>query len=114
MLFRSDFVGLRDYHAGDSPRHVHWKAAATAQALVTKQFGGADSEQLWLDWEATTGDTEARLSQLCQWVCRAEQDGQVYGLKLPGTRIELGAGPGHRHNCLRALALWGIGDAAPV
>jgi len=109
-----DFVGLRDYHAGDSPRHVHWRAVATSQTLVTKQFGGADSEQLWLDWEATTGDTEARLSQLCQWVCRAEQDGLVYGLKLPGTRIELGSGPGHRHNCLKALALWGIGDAAPV
>lgn len=109
-----DFVGLRDYHPGDSPRHVHWKAAAVAQTLVTKQFGGADSEQLWLDWDATVGDTEARLSQLCQWVCQAERDGVVYGLRLPRQRIELGSGPGHRHECLKTLALWGIGDAAPV
>lgn len=109
-----DFVGLRDYHPGDSPRHVHWKAVAASQSLVTKQFGGADSEQLWLDWEAITGDTETRLSQLCEWVCRAEHDGLVYGLRMPGTRIELGSGPGHQHDCLKTLALWRIGDAAPV
>ncbi|HSH41225.1 MAG TPA: DUF58 domain-containing protein [Arenicellales bacterium] len=109
-----DFVGLRDYQSGDSPRHVHWKAAAASQALVTKQFGGADSEELWLDWDATTGDSEARLSQLTRWVCDAEREGLVYGLRMPGRRIEPGSGPGHRHQCLRLLALWGIGDAAPV
>jgi len=109
-----DFVGLRDYQSGDSPKHVHWKAAATTGKLVTKQFGGADSEQLWLNWDATAGDTEARLSQLAQWVCRAETDGLQYGLILPGQRVELGTGPGQRHACLKALALWGIGDAAPV
>lgn len=109
-----DFVGLRDYQPGDSPRHVHWKAAAATDKLVTKQFGGADSEQLWLDWEATTGDSETRLSQLCKWVCEAERDGRTYGLRMPGRRIELGSGPGHRHDCLKTLALWGIGDAAPV
>lgn len=109
-----DFVGLRDYLPGDSPRHVHWKAVATSQSLVTKQFGGADSEQLWLDWEATTGDTESRLSQLCQWVCQAERDGRTYGLRMPGRRIEPGSGPDHRHDCLKTLALWGIGDAALV
>lgn len=109
-----DFLGLRDYQPGDSPRHVHWKAAAAGQALVTKQFGGTDSEQLWLDWALTSGDTETRLSQLSRWVCRAEQDGLQYGLRLPGKRIDLGAGPLHRHSCLQALALWGTGDAALV
>jgi uncharacterized protein (DUF58 family) len=109
-----DFVGLRAYHPGDSPRHVHWKAVAASQTLVTKQFGGGDSERLWLDWEATVGNTEARLSQLCQWVCEAEQAGKLYGLRMPGRRIEPGSGPEHRHECLKTLALWGIGDAAPV
>lgn len=106
-----DFVGLREYHAGDPPRHIHWKAAAAAQALVTKQFGGADSERLWLDWDQTTGDTEARLSQLCQWVCRAEREGLLYGLRMPGKRIDLDSGPAHRHACLKTLALWKIADA---
>ncbi len=105
-----DFVGLRDYHPGDSPRHVHWKAVAGSGNMVTKQFGGTDSEQLWLDWEATAGSTEARLSQLCQWVCRADREGLAYGLRMPGRRIEPDSGPGHRHECLMTLALWGIGD----
>jgi uncharacterized protein (DUF58 family) len=109
-----DFVGLRDYRPGDPPRHVHWKAAAANQTLVTKQFGGADSERLWLDWEQTAGRTEARLSQLSEWVCNAAEEGLLYGLRLPGVRIELGSGPAHRHACLKALALWGIDDAAPV
>ena len=109
-----DFLGLRDYHAGDSPRHIHWKAAASSQTLVTKQFGGADSEKLWLDWEQTTGDTESRLSQLCQWACQAEREGMLYGLRMPGRRIELDSGPAHRHDCLKALALWGIEDAPLV
>lgn len=109
-----DFVGLRDYRTGDPPRHIHWKAVAANQTLVTKQFGGADSERLWLDWDLTTGRTEARLSQLSEWVCRADYDGMLYGLRLPGVRIELDSGPAHRHACLKELALWGIGDAAPV
>lgn len=109
-----DFVGLRDYHTGDSPRHVHWKAAAAKQTLVTKQFGGADSEKLWLDWDQTAGATEARLSQLCQWVCRAEREGLLYGLRLPGKHVELDSGPAHRHLCLKTLALWGIEDAEPL
>lgn len=109
-----DFVGLRDYHAGDSPRHVHWKAAAAKQTLVTKQFGGADSEKLWLDWDETDGDTERRLSQLSQWVCRAEQEGLLYGLRLPGKRVALDSGPAHRHQCLKTLALWGIEDVASL
>lgn len=106
-----DFVGLRDYHSGDSPRHIHWKAAAVSGSLVTKQFGGADSERLWLDWDQTAGDNETRLSQLCEWVCRAEREGLLYGLRMPGRTIELDAGPAHRHACLKTLALWGIADA---
>lgn len=109
-----DFVGLREYHSGDSPRHIHWKAAAANQTLVTKQFGGSDGARLWLDWDQTTGGTEARLSQLCRWVCRAEQEGLLYGLRLPGSTLEPDSGPAHRHACLKALALWGIEDAPPV
>jgi len=107
-----DFVGLRDYQSGDSPKHVHWKAVAATESWVTKQFGGADSERLWLDWDETVGDTEARLSQLCQWVCRAETAGLSYGLRLPGVSIQPDTGGVHRHECLQALALHGIGHAA--
>jgi uncharacterized protein (DUF58 family) len=35
-----DFASLRPYHPGDSLRHIHWKALAREQGLMTKQFGG--------------------------------------------------------------------------
>ncbi len=103
-----DFVGLRAYKPGDSPRHIHWKAAARAQTLQVKQFGGGD-EACWLDWEQLPRlEPEARLSQLCRWVLEAHRAGISYGLRLPdGTAIAPGCGLPHRGQCLRALALFG-------
>lgn len=103
-----DFAGLREYAAGDSLRHVHWKAVARSQGWFTKQFGGGALAAHWLDWEALEGlDTEARLSVLTRWVLDAEQDGEHYGLRLPGMVIEPGAGELQRDRCLTALALFG-------
>jgi len=102
-----DFAGLREYQSGDSPRHVHWKASAASQSPITKQFGGGAGKRLWLDWALTSGDTETRLSQLTAWACQAEQQGLAYGLRLPGQEVAPDSGPRHRHQCLKALALWG-------
>ncbi|MBL1275713.1 MAG: DUF58 domain-containing protein [Ectothiorhodospiraceae bacterium] len=102
-----DFAGLRTYHHGDSLRHVHWKAVAREQGMFTKQFGGDRSEELWLDWESLPGmDTETRLSRLCRWVIDADASQLNYGLRIPGAMVPLGTGPGHRHHCLKALALF--------
>jgi uncharacterized protein (DUF58 family) len=107
-----DFAGLRGYHPGDSLRHVHWKAAARAQGLFTKQFGGDRAEELWLDWESLAGmETEARLSLLTRWVLDAEAAQFSYGLRLPGKQIPLGHGAAHRHHCLQMLALFPGGAA---
>lgn len=102
-----DFAGLRNYHQGDSLRHVHWKAFAREQGMHTKQFGGDRAEELWLDWETLTNlDTEARLSRLTRWVLDADAKQYSYGLRLPNQQIPLGHGPDHRHRCLKALALF--------
>jgi len=100
-----DFAGLRQYHSGDSLRHIHWKAAARQQGLLTKQFGGDRSEELWLDW-ASIPDVplEQRLSILTRWVLLTERDGKSYGLRLPGLILEPDRGGSHRHLCLKALA----------
>jgi len=104
-----DFVGFRTYHPGDSPRHVHWKAAARGQGLITKQFGGDRVEELWLDWKLVEGlDTEARLRQLCRWVLDAHALGHSYGLRLPGLELAPARGQQQRQRCLEALALFGI------
>lgn len=102
-----DFAGLRNYHQGDSLRHIHWKTFAREQGLHTKQFGGDRAEELWLDWETLTDlDTETRLSRLTRWVLDADSRHFNYGLRLPNQVIPLGHGPKHKHRCLEALALF--------
>lgn len=102
-----DFIGVREYRPGDSPRHIDWKAVARGGEWITKQFGGGYQQLLWLDWGALEGlDAETRLSVLCRWVLEAERAGLRYGLRLPGTGIAPDGGEAHRHACLRALALF--------
>ena len=106
-----DFVALRDYQHGDSPKHVHWKASAHGQSWLTKVFGGESEARVWLKWEETRGSVEFRLSLLTRWVLDAEAAGISYGLQLPGRSLMPDRGPRHRHRCLKCLALWGIEDA---
>lgn len=103
-----DFVGPRGYRAGDSLRHVDWKALARERGLVVKQFGGDSSAQVWLDWARLPGtDVEARLSILCRQVLDAAEAGLSYGLRMPALTIPPGQGDAHRHRCLEALATFG-------
>lgn len=104
-----DFAALRSYHPGDSLRHVHWKALAREQGLLTKQFGGGVSEELWLRWEHTGNlALEERLSQLTRWVLEADAQGLAYGLALPDRQFVPARGEAHRRRCLKALALYGL------
>jgi len=107
-----DFAGLRQYHPGDSARHIAWKAAARGQGLLTKQFVGRASAELWLALDALPAniDLEEKLSRLARWVIDANAEGLAYGLEMPGTVIPLGTGEAHRDRCLEALALF---DPAP-
>lgn len=34
----TEFVGVREYRPGDSPRHVHWRSTARVNELVVKEF----------------------------------------------------------------------------
>jgi uncharacterized protein (DUF58 family) len=102
-----DFYGLQAYQAGDPIRHIHWKAYAKGLGLYSKQYGGGSSEQIWLNYNDTTGhDTEARLSQLCRWVLDADQAGICYGFSVPGLTLPPASGASHSRNCLEALALF--------
>jgi uncharacterized protein (DUF58 family) len=102
-----DYAGLRGYVPGDSPRHVAWKASVRTGELVVKHFTDQNRSPLWLDWRFLEPATEeARLSQLCQWVLKAEAEGREYGLKIPDTELPPGRGEIHRRRCLEALALY--------
>ncbi len=104
-----DFAGLRSHQLADSPRHVAWKAVARGQPLLTKQFAGASTTQVWLDWNEMPSDMgiEARLSRLTRWLIDAHARGLAYAVRLPGKEIPLGLGARHFQDCLEALALYG-------
>lgn len=112
---REDFTGLRQYHPGDSPRHVAWKAAARSEELLTKQFGGRADTELWLDWGRLPSalDVEQRLSHLTRWVLDAHKSGIPFGLRIPGRTIAPASGDSHQDRCLEALAVYGLDDDNP-
>lgn len=108
-----EWLGLRPFRDGDSPRQVAWKAYAREAPLLVKEYGAAGSSLRLLCLEATRqADIESRLSQLARWVVDAEAAGDLYGLQLPGERIAAHRGPDHRHRCLAALALFGAPQSA--
>jgi uncharacterized protein (DUF58 family) len=111
-----DFSGLRTYQTSDSPRHVAWKAVARSDDMLTKQFAGAASAELWLDWSLLPPEMglERRISRLAGWVLAAERAGARYGLRIPGTELPPGHGDAQRSACLAALALYAPpGEHAP-
>lgn len=102
-----DFVGLRQYRPGDSPKHLSWKALAREQELQTKMFGGDRAERCWLDLDRVSGDLETRLSGLCRGVLDACEQQFEYGLRLAGEQIAPSRGENHKRKCLEALARFG-------
>lgn len=105
-----DFSGLREWSAGDSLRHVDWKAVARGRPMMVKQWSGAPAGTVWLEWEALALPEQARISQLAQWIDEAETTGHRYGLKIPGQTLPPASGPKHRRKCLEALAVAGTGE----
>lgn len=102
-----DFTGIKAYHPGDVPRHIHWKAFAKGQGLLSKQFSSTQQHQHWIDWDDTQGlPLEQRLSRLCAWLIEAERNHEMFGLRMPNNNIELDHGVQHLHDCLQTLALY--------
>ncbi len=101
-----DFSGFKSYQPGESLKHIHWKAYAKEQPLLTKTFSGSNNREYWINWDELSGDIEKRLSRLSRLVLDAEQCGDRYGLLLPGKTININQGQTHQHQCLKALALY--------
>ncbi len=107
-----EFQSLRAYRSGDTPRQIAWKALAREQGLLVKEFGSTASADYWLDYDVMPNlGQEERLSRLTWWVLEAERLQVPYGLKLPGQSFRPSIGYAHREQCLRALALFGLGAA---
>jgi uncharacterized protein (DUF58 family) len=107
-----EWLGLRPFRDGDSPRQVDWKAYAREAPLLVKEYVQGASELRLFDFAQLAHlDQEARLSQLARWVVDAEAHGERYGLVLPGVQLLPDRGPEHRHRSLAALALFGLDGA---
>ena len=106
-----DFSGFKSYQRGESLKHIHWKAYAREQGLLSKTFAGGNNHEYWLDWNELSGDIEKRLSQLCRLIIDAEEQGDRYGLILPGSTINISQGQLHQHQCLKSLSLYQVQHA---
>lgn len=106
-----DFAGLREHHAGESLRHISWKAYAQGRGMLTKTFQGHVSPALWIDWsDMSAASIEGKLSQMTALVLQAHQQGLKYGLRLPGIRIDQGSGPAQHSDCLQRIATYNQTD----
>ncbi len=105
-----EFVGFREYRAGDSLKHIAWKQYARDQGLWSKQFGEVVSSRRFLQWQDFfQGDREICLAHMCYWALQFNAQQREFGLRLPGEEIAPGAGPEHLAQVLRALALFEVG-----
>ncbi len=91
----------KDYHPGDPPRHIAWKAYARAGELLVKEFSGAAQPMPVFDLADTPGvDLEAKISVLARWIVDAHARGETFGLRLPGIDIPPEPGEAQRRRCL--------------
>lgn len=102
-----DFAGVKSYHPGDAPKHIHWKAYAKGQGLQSKQYSTSQNIQRHFNWDNTHGlSLEQRLSRLTAWLVNAERQGETFSLHMPHMNIESGHGAHHLHRCLKVLAMY--------
>ncbi|MCP4924775.1 MAG: DUF58 domain-containing protein [Gammaproteobacteria bacterium] len=111
-----DFSGLRSYHVGDPPKRIAWKILAhTGETMIT-EYNDGSRDPVWVDWyDYPSSHPEERLSLLTRRALDADLAGHIWGLRMPGQVIGADRGAAHRHQCLRALALYdpGSGQLAP-
>ncbi len=103
-----DFQGLRTYQPGDSMRLVNWKSFSKGQGLFVRDFSALAGKEPWLDFDQVDGSVEHRLSVLCFWVLKMEQEQQPYGVRLPGFELTPSIGDKHKLAALYALAMHGV------
>ena len=104
-----DFSGLRNYVEGDALPRIAWKALAREQGLQVKQFSAQQGRALWLDWAQLSDIAlERKLEVLTRWVLDSDEQGLLYGLRLPDGEVAPQNNSAHRTECLQRLALFGL------
>ena len=112
---QSEFHGLREFRAGDSPRFIHWRTSARRGELMVREFEDVPNDDLVLILEpsisdgagATTLETAIRVAATICWEwCR--QKGDRFTLAIAGAKSTILTGTTglpHAMQMLEALAV---------
>jgi uncharacterized protein (DUF58 family) len=99
---------LRPYAPGDSPRHIHWKAAAHTGELMTREFDLLATTRLsiWLDGRACAGfETGVEVAaSLLDVAVRERLEAELTTFAPGRLHLEPGRGPRHLRRGLELLA----------
>jgi uncharacterized protein (DUF58 family) len=102
-----EFAWLRTFAEGDPLKRVAWKAYARGGPLMVAHYDAPAGAQRTLSLQTLRDlPLERALSQLADWVCECERQGESYALELPGHSLPAGHGLAQRRRCLEALALY--------
>lgn len=111
-----EFIEVREYQPGDSPRHIHWPQTARQQHLMVREyeFQSATEVTLLLDLQRAANVGEGRhttleyavkiAASLAQQACAAGHRVRLLGYGKQPLRIPPGSGHQHYHTLLTALA----------
>lgn len=109
----SSLAALRPYLPGDSPRHIHWKAAAHTGELVTREFDLLATTRLaiWLDGRPCQGFETGVEAAAALLDLAVRENMEVELTTFAPERLHLEPGRGARH-LRRGLEL--LARAEPV
>lgn len=100
--------GLREYTLADDARHIHWKSAAKAERLLTKEFENETLPKVVVVFENTGPSSELfeeLVDQAAGTVNAYIERGFSVGLKTLSSEIPPAAGKEHLLRLLSELAL---------
>jgi len=105
-----DLTELKAYQHGDSALRIVWKQLAAKDQLIIRSHDQGAYDCTWLSWDLyDVSSIEKKLQHLCFDILDFHRKQQVYGLDIPGAVITPSKGEQHKHKCLKALALFGLG-----
>jgi uncharacterized protein (DUF58 family) len=104
-----EFVGLREYVPGDSPRQIAWRASARRDELVVREHAASARAALWAVLCLTADDDEANeraISCAAGVILEGARRAMRVGLAVPGlgySRPPAGAGAGSSNEHIATL-----------
>ncbi len=105
-----EFVGVRDFRRGDSPRHINWAQSARTETLIVTERGGPQSVEVDIYVDPTTGTGESRRSLAIRIrvaasiLCRLQDSHIPTRVSIGETAIRQASGHLGRRQLLDALA----------